>query len=192
MTPADPQQTKFVLDESRIPRSWYNIAADLPVAPSPPLHPGTRPADRPGRPRTAVPDGPHRPGGLDRARDRDPGAGPRRVPPVPAEPAVSGASTRAGARYPGAHLLQVRGRQPGGQPQAEYGHPAGVLQPAGRARSGWPPRPAPASGGVPSPSPEPCSDSRSRSTWSRRATTRSRIAGSSWRRTAPRWSRARR
>ncbi len=41
MAPSDPRQTKFVLDESRIPRSWYNIAADLPVAPYPPLHPGT-------------------------------------------------------------------------------------------------------------------------------------------------------
>ncbi len=41
MAPADPRQTKFVLDESRIPRAWYNIAADLPVAPFPPLHPGT-------------------------------------------------------------------------------------------------------------------------------------------------------
>ena len=41
MAPADPRQTKFVLDESRIPRSWYNIAADLPTAPFPPLHPGT-------------------------------------------------------------------------------------------------------------------------------------------------------
>ena len=41
MAPSDPHQTKFVLDESRIPRSWYNIAADLPVPPSPPLHPGT-------------------------------------------------------------------------------------------------------------------------------------------------------
>ncbi|HEY7525138.1 MAG TPA: TrpB-like pyridoxal phosphate-dependent enzyme [Candidatus Limnocylindrales bacterium] len=34
-------RTKFVLDESRIPRAWYNIAADLPVAPPPVLHPGT-------------------------------------------------------------------------------------------------------------------------------------------------------
>ncbi|MEO6207353.1 MAG: TrpB-like pyridoxal phosphate-dependent enzyme, partial [Candidatus Limnocylindrales bacterium] len=42
MAPSDPHQTKFILDESRIPRSWYNIAADLPVAPFPPLHPGTR------------------------------------------------------------------------------------------------------------------------------------------------------
>ena len=41
MAPSDPRQTKFVLDESRIPRSWYNIAADLPVAPWPYLHPGT-------------------------------------------------------------------------------------------------------------------------------------------------------
>ncbi|HEX7950357.1 MAG TPA: TrpB-like pyridoxal phosphate-dependent enzyme [Candidatus Limnocylindrales bacterium] len=41
MAPSDPRQTKFVLDESRIPRSWYNIAADLPVAPSPYLNPGT-------------------------------------------------------------------------------------------------------------------------------------------------------
>ena len=38
---AGPRQTKFVLDESRIPRSWYNIAADLPEAPPPVLHPGT-------------------------------------------------------------------------------------------------------------------------------------------------------
>ncbi len=41
MASSDPRQTKFILDESRIPRTWYNIAADLPVAPSPPLHPGT-------------------------------------------------------------------------------------------------------------------------------------------------------
>ena len=32
---------KFLLDESRIPTSWYNIAADLPVPLPPPLHPGT-------------------------------------------------------------------------------------------------------------------------------------------------------
>ena len=32
---------KFVLDEERIPKAWYNIVADLPVPPAPPLHPGT-------------------------------------------------------------------------------------------------------------------------------------------------------
>ncbi len=34
-------RTKFVLDEDRIPRAWYNICADLPVPPAPVLHPGT-------------------------------------------------------------------------------------------------------------------------------------------------------
>ena len=33
--------TKFQLDESRMPRHWYNIAADLPVPLAAPLHPGT-------------------------------------------------------------------------------------------------------------------------------------------------------
>jgi len=33
---------KYLLDESRLPKSWYNIAADLPVPAPPVLHPGTR------------------------------------------------------------------------------------------------------------------------------------------------------
>ena len=41
MAPSEPRQTKFVLDESHIPRAWYNIAADLPEPPPPVLHPGT-------------------------------------------------------------------------------------------------------------------------------------------------------
>jgi len=41
MPPSEPRQTKFVLDESHIPRAWYNIAADLPVPLPPALHPGT-------------------------------------------------------------------------------------------------------------------------------------------------------
>jgi tryptophan synthase beta chain len=32
--------TKYVLDDSRLPRRWYNIVADLPSPPPPPLHPG--------------------------------------------------------------------------------------------------------------------------------------------------------
>ena len=32
---------RFPLDESAIPTRWYNIVADLPNPPSPPLHPGT-------------------------------------------------------------------------------------------------------------------------------------------------------
>jgi tryptophan synthase beta chain len=33
--------TKYLLDESRIPKAWYNIVADLPEPPAPVLHPGT-------------------------------------------------------------------------------------------------------------------------------------------------------
>jgi tryptophan synthase beta chain len=36
-----PVQTKYLLDESRLPTAWYNIMADLPAPPPPPLHPGT-------------------------------------------------------------------------------------------------------------------------------------------------------
>ena len=32
---------KYLLDESRIPKSWYNVMADLPSPPPPVLHPGT-------------------------------------------------------------------------------------------------------------------------------------------------------
>jgi tryptophan synthase beta chain len=33
---------KYVLDETRIPKQWYNIMADLPAPPPPVLHPGTK------------------------------------------------------------------------------------------------------------------------------------------------------
>ena len=33
--------TKYLLPESSIPKSWYNIAADLPEPLAPVLHPGT-------------------------------------------------------------------------------------------------------------------------------------------------------
>lgn len=32
---------KYLLDESRLPKFWYNLAADLPTPPPPVLHPGT-------------------------------------------------------------------------------------------------------------------------------------------------------
>ena len=35
------ERTKFILDDSRLPRVWYNINADLPTPPAPVLHPGT-------------------------------------------------------------------------------------------------------------------------------------------------------
>ena len=33
--------TKYLLDETGIPKVWYNIMADLPSLPPPVLHPGT-------------------------------------------------------------------------------------------------------------------------------------------------------
>ena len=41
MAHAQPHRTKFLLDEDRIPRAWYNIAADLRTPLPPALHPGT-------------------------------------------------------------------------------------------------------------------------------------------------------
>jgi tryptophan synthase beta chain len=35
------EQYKFNLEESRMPKQWYNIVADLPEPPAPVLHPGT-------------------------------------------------------------------------------------------------------------------------------------------------------
>jgi len=35
------ESTKFLLPEEKMPRAWYNLAADLPVPPPPALHPGT-------------------------------------------------------------------------------------------------------------------------------------------------------
>lgn len=37
----DNVHTKFLLNEDEMPRSWYNIVADLPNPPAPVLHPGT-------------------------------------------------------------------------------------------------------------------------------------------------------
>ncbi|MBO8141809.1 MAG: TrpB-like pyridoxal phosphate-dependent enzyme [Firmicutes bacterium] len=36
------RDTKLLLPESEIPRQWYNIVADLPTPPRPPLHPATK------------------------------------------------------------------------------------------------------------------------------------------------------
>ena len=41
MAESSSRRTKFILDEDQIPRTWYNIAADLPVPQAPVLNPGT-------------------------------------------------------------------------------------------------------------------------------------------------------
>ena len=42
------ETVKYVLDESRLPRRWYNLVADLPTPPPPVLHPGTKQPVGPG------------------------------------------------------------------------------------------------------------------------------------------------
>ncbi len=41
------KQSKIILSESEMPQQWYNIQADLPELPAPPLHPATRKPARP-------------------------------------------------------------------------------------------------------------------------------------------------
>lgn len=36
------QETKILLSEKEMPKQWYNIMADMPNLPKPPLHPGTK------------------------------------------------------------------------------------------------------------------------------------------------------
>ncbi len=38
----DNKHTKYLLSEDEMPRTWYNIVADMPNPPTPPLHPGTK------------------------------------------------------------------------------------------------------------------------------------------------------
>ena len=42
------ETVKYLLDEDRIPRHWYNLAADLPTPLPPVLHPGTKSPVTPG------------------------------------------------------------------------------------------------------------------------------------------------
>jgi tryptophan synthase beta chain len=36
------ESKKFLLQESDIPRAWYNVIPDMPVKPAPLIHPGTK------------------------------------------------------------------------------------------------------------------------------------------------------
>ena len=144
-------------------------------AAAPPGHP---PADRAGRPRAALPDGADRAGGQPAsARSRSRSRSATRTGST-GRARSTGRIGSSGARYAGPHLLQVRGRQPGRQPQAEHGPRRRPSTTRRRASPGSRPRPAPGSGGARWRSRAPTSGSRSRSTWSAPATTRSRTGGS--------------
>ncbi len=167
-------ETKVLLPESALPDRWYNITADMPNRPQPVLHPGTGQPVGPDdlaplfpmelilqevseAPEIAIPE-PVR---------RDP-------PPLAPDAPLPRPSPRAGARDEVADLLQVRGRLPGGEPQAEHRRRAGVLLEAGRPRAPRHRDRGRASGEVPWRWPAGSWASSARSTWSRSRTTRSR------------------
>ena len=132
MAPADPRQTKFVLDESRIPRAWYNIAADLPVAAVPAAPSGHPPADRPGRPRAALPDGADRPGGLApsaRSRSRSRSATPTGCTGRARSTARTGSS--AALDTPAHIYYKYEGGSPAGSHKPNTAIAAGLLQQGG-------------------------------------------------------------
>ena len=171
------QRRRFILSESEMPTHWYNIAADLQEPAAAAAAPRHAPADRPGRTGAALPDGPHRAGG-------EPASAASRSPTRCARSTSSGGPRRSSARVawrrPSARRAHIyykdEGVTPAGSPQAEHGRAAGVLQQAGRHH-------APDHRDRRRPvgqrrwrSPATCSASSARSTWSRSATTRSRIA----------------
>lgn len=92
-------------------------------------------AARSRRSRAAVPDVAHPAGGEHRARGGDSHARARRVPAMARDAALSRSTAREGARHAGAHLLQVRGREPGRQPQAQHRRGPGVLQQRSRCET---------------------------------------------------------
>lgn len=58
------KQYKILLSEDEIPRHWYNIQADMPNKPLPPLHPGTKQPVGPADLSSVVSDGTHQAGSL--------------------------------------------------------------------------------------------------------------------------------
>ena len=87
------------------------------------------------RPDAHLPHGSDRPGGLGRSGGGDPRRGARRLPAVAPHAAVPGAAPGGGARYAGAHLLQVRGRVAGRVAQGEQRGAPGLRQQGGRHRA---------------------------------------------------------
>ena len=150
------RRTKFVLDEDRIPRAWYNIAADLPVAAV--ARTSTRRPLEPIGPADLAPLFPMALIVQEVSQDREieiPDPVREAYAPLPAQPALPGPPPREGARYAGPHLLQVRGRA--ARPAATSRTPRSPRRSTTRRRAspGSRPRPGPASGAAPWRSPAP-------------------------------------
>ncbi len=122
------EATKYILDESRIPRYWYNMLADLPSPPPPVLHPGTM---KPVGPDDLAPLFPMSLIAQEVTTEREVEIpGPVREIYKQWRPTALFRARRLekALENAGAHLLQVRGREPRRQPQAQHRGGAGVLQ----------------------------------------------------------------
>ena len=117
--------------ESELPTHWYNIAADLPKAPPPPLHPGTH---QPIGPADLAPLFP-----MELIKQE---VSTERYIEIPDEvrevyklwrptPLIRARRLEKALGHAGAHLLQVRRRVARRLAQAEHGRRAGLLQQAG-------------------------------------------------------------
>lgn len=56
---------KIILSEREMPKQWYNIMADMPNKPMPPIHPVTKQPVGP-EDRSCIPYGAYQTGGIDR------------------------------------------------------------------------------------------------------------------------------
>ncbi len=121
-------QVKYLLDESEMPRQWYNVIPDLPSPPPPPLHPGT-----------GQPVGPDDLAPLFPAALIAQEVSPDRFIDIP-EPVVDvyrlwrptplfrARRLEKDLGTPARIYYKYEGRQPGGLAQAQHRRAAGVLQ----------------------------------------------------------------
>ena len=122
------EERKIMLNDSEIPRQWYNILSDMPGPHESPATPGDGPAASTRRPGARLSHEPHRAGDELGALDHDSRRGPGQVPPVPPHAAEARPQFREGPEVPRQDLLQGRKREPPRLPQTQHGHRAGLLQ----------------------------------------------------------------
>ena len=175
------EQTKIVLDEKEMPTKWYNIMADLPNKPAPPLHPGTK-----------QPVGPQDLSAIFPMALIEQEVSAERWIPIPEEvlkvyalwrptPLCRAHRLEAALGTPARIYYKYEGVSPAGShkpntavPQAYYNKQAGIRRIATETGAGqW---------GAPWRSRAGSSAWTCSSTWSRFRTTRSRTAGAPWRR----------
>ena len=121
-------QVKFVLDETQIPKTWYNLTADLPKPLPPVLHPGTKQPVGPGDLEPLFP----------MALILQEVSAERTIDiPEPIRdvyrmwrptPLIRARRLEQALHTPAENLLQVRRRLAGRLAQAEYGGAAGLVQ----------------------------------------------------------------